>query len=69
MWKKKAFNGLVSQACGMVPGFEKGYRKFERQVVFKELSEGLLTNYGRNVAQTSLFFGRCPEFVSMEKIN
>ena len=31
MWKKKAFNGLVSQVCGMVPGFSEGYRKFERR--------------------------------------
>jgi len=58
MWEKKAFYGLVSQACGMVQGFEKGYRKFKRHVVFKGLSEGLLTNYGRNVAQLSLLFER-----------
>ena len=69
MWKKKAFIGLVSQACCMVPGFEKGYRKFERHVVLKGLSEGLLTGYGRNVAQLSLHFGRCPELVSVEAIN
>ena len=69
MWKKKSFSGLVSQACGMVPGFEKGYRKVERLVVLKGLSTGLLTNYGRNVAQLSLHFGRCPELVSVEEIN
>ena len=51
MWKKKEFIGLVSQACSMVPGFTEGYRKFERHVVLKGLSKGLLTNYGRNVAQ------------------
>ena len=44
MWEKKAFYGLVSQAYGMVQGFEKGYRKFERRIVFKGLNEGLLTN-------------------------
>jgi len=69
MWEKKAFYRLVSQACDMVPGFENGYRKFERQVVLKGLSEGLLTNYGRNVAQLSLHFGRRPELVSIEEIN
>jgi len=69
MWEKKAFYGLVSQACGMVPGFEKGYRKFERQVVPKRLNEGLLTHYGRNVAQLSLHFGRCTELVLVEEIN
>ena len=69
MWKKKAFCGLVAQARDMVPSFEKGYRKFERQVVLKGLSKGLLTNYGRNVAQISLHFGRCPELVSVEEIN
>jgi len=58
MWEKKAFYGLVSQACGMVPNFSEGYRKFERQVVLRGLSEGLLTNYGRNVAQLSLHFER-----------
>ena len=69
MWKKKAFYGLVSQACGMVPDFSQGYRKFERQVVLKRLSNGLLTSYGRNVAQLSLHSGRCPEPVSVEEIN
>jgi len=69
LWEKKAFNGLVSQACGMVAVFEKGYRKFERQVVLKGLSNGLLTNHGRNVTQFPLHFGRCPELVPVEEIN
>jgi hypothetical protein len=53
----------------MVPGFEEGYRKFEQQLVLRGLSKGLLTNYGRNVAQFALHFGRCPESVSVEEIN
>jgi site-specific recombinase XerD len=28
-----------------------------------------LTNYGRNVSQVALHFGRCPELVSVEEIN
>ena len=50
MWKKKTFYGLASQACGMVPGFMECFKRFERQVVLRGLSEGLLTNYGRNGA-------------------
>jgi len=37
--------------------------------LLKGLSNGRLTNYGRNVAQLSLHFGRCPEFVSVKEIN
>jgi site-specific recombinase XerD len=37
--------------------------------VLRGLSEGLLTNYGRSVAQLALHFGRCPESVSVEEIN
>jgi site-specific recombinase XerD len=69
MWKKTAFYGVVAQAQNMVPGFREGYEKFKQQVVLKGLSKGLLTNYGRNVAQLSLHFGRCPESVSVEEIN
>ena len=69
MWKKTGFYGVVSQARDMVPGFKEGYRKFEQQVVLRGLSKGLLTNYGRNVAQMALHFGRCPESVSVEEIN
>ena len=53
----------------MVPGFTEGYRKFEQHVFLKGLSNGLLENYGRNVAQLALHFGRCPETVSVEEIN
>ena len=69
MWKKTEFYGLVAQAQDMVPGFKEGYRKFEQQVVLRRLSKGLLSNYGRNVAQLSLHFGRCPESISVEEIN
>jgi site-specific recombinase XerD len=65
MWKKTEFYGVVSQAQDMVPGFKEGYRKFK----LRGLSKGLLTNYGRNVAQLALHFGRCPELVSLEEIN
>jgi hypothetical protein len=69
MWKKTDYYGVVAQAQDMVPGFKDGYRKFEQQVVLRGLSEGLLTNYGRNVAQLALYFGRCSELVSLEEIN
>jgi site-specific recombinase XerD len=69
MWKKTEFYGIVAQALDMVPGFKEGYRKFEQQVVLRGLSKGLLTNYGRDVAQLSMHFGRCPEFISVEEIN
>ena len=69
MWKKTDFYGVVAQAQAMVPGFKEGYRKFEQQVVLRGLSKGLLENYGRNVAQLALHFGRCPEAVSIEEIN
>ena len=69
MWKKKDFYGVVAQAQDIVPGIKEGYRKFEQQVVLRGLSKGLLTNYGRNVAQFTLHFGRCPESVSVEEIN
>ena len=69
MWGKTDFYGIVAQAQDMVPGFKEGYRKFEQEVVLKRLSKGLLTNYGRNTAELSLHFGRCPESVSVEEIN
>ena len=69
MWNTKDFYGVVAKAQDMVPGFREGYRKFEQQVVLRGLSQGLLTNYGRNVAHLSLHFGRCPESVSVEEIN
>ena len=28
MWEKKAFYGLVSQACDLVPGFKKTNTKY-----------------------------------------
>ena len=67
--EKGEFYGVVAQAQDMVPGFEEGYRKFEQQVVLKGLSNGLLENYGRNVAHLSLHFGRCPECISVEENN
>jgi site-specific recombinase XerD len=69
MWKKTEFYGVVAQAQEIVPGFKEGYRKFEQQVVLRGFSKGLLTNYGRSVAQLALHFGRCPELVSVEEIN
>ena len=69
MWKKGEFYGVVAQAQDMVPGFREGYRRFEEQVVLRGLSQGLLENYGRNVAHLSLHFGRCPETISVEEIN
>ena len=69
MWEKTEFYGVVAQAQDLVPGFKEGYRMFEQQVVLRGLSKGLLTNYGRNVAQMALHFGRCPESVSVEEIN
>ena len=69
MWKKTEFYGVVAQAQDMVPGFKEGYRKFEQHVVLKGLSKGLLENYGRNVAQLALHFGRSPESVAVEEIN
>jgi len=69
MWKKAEFYGVVAQAQDVVPGFKEGYRKFEQHVVLRGLSQGLLTNYGRNVAHLALHFGRCPESISVEEIN
>ena len=69
MWKKGEFYGVAAQAKDMVPGFKEGYRKFEQQVVLRGLSKGLLENYGRNVAHLALYFGRCPETISVEEIN
>ena len=62
MWKKGEFYGVVAQSQNIVPGFREGYRRFEQQVVLRGLSQGLLENYGRNVAHLSLHFGRCPPF-------
>jgi hypothetical protein len=69
MWKESDFYGVIAQAHDMVPGFKAGYRNFEQQVVLRGLSNGLLTNYGRNVAHVALHFGRCPESISVEEIN
>ena len=69
MKKKSDFYGVVVQARDMVPGFQEGYRKFEQHVVLNGLSEGMLENYGRNVAHLALHFGRSPESVSVEEIN
>ena len=69
MKKKSDFYGVVAQARDMVPGFQEGYRKFEQHVVLNGLSEGMLENYGCNVAHLALHFGRSPESVSVEEIN
>lgn len=64
-WRYK----VVDQAKDLIPGFREAYHKFEERVILDQLSEGLLLNYGRNVAHLSLHFNRVPHEVSVSEIN
>lgn len=52
-----------------VVGFSEGYQYFLEQVKVKQLSNGLLTNYGRSLAYVALHFNRLPHHVSIDELN
>ena len=68
-FKKGNYYTVVAQAKDFVPGFRNAFALFEERVVLDRLSKSLITNYGRNVAQLALHFGRVPHEVSIEEIN
>jgi len=59
----------VEQACDEIHGFKKFYDEFQEKIVLSGNSGSTLTNYGRKIAQISLYFGKLPEEVPEKEIN
>lgn len=68
-FKKSDYYPIVDQAKDLIPGFREAFYRFEEKVVLNNLSEGLIRNYGRNIAHLALHFDRLPHEVSAEEIN
>ena len=67
--KKGEYYTTVDKAKDFVPGFREAFRRFEEHTVLKRSSEGLIRNYGRNIAHLALHFNRVPHEVSTDEIN
>jgi len=59
----------VEQACEKISGFRKFYDEFQERIVLSGSSGSTLSNYGRKIAQISLYFGKLPEEVPEKEIN
>lgn len=68
-FKKQDYYTLVQRARDHVPGFNHSFDLFQQKVVLGQKSSSLLTNYGRNLSQLALHFGRCPHEISVDEIN
>jgi site-specific recombinase XerD len=68
-FKKKDFYTVIERAQDLVPGFKQAFDVFKQRVVLDQRSKSLYTNYGRNLAQLALHFGRIPHEISVEEIN
>ena len=67
--KKGEYYTTVDRAKDFVPGFKAAFQRFEEHAVLKRSSEGLIRNYGRNIAHLALHFNRVPHEVSTDEIN
>lgn len=67
--KRGEYYTTIDKAKDYVPGFREAFQRFEEQTVLKRSSEGLIRNYGRNIAHLSLHFNRVPHEVSTDEIN
>ena len=67
-FKKSDYYTLASKASDIVPGFQAAWQKFVEHATIHQKSKSLATNYGRNIAQVALHFGKVPHLISIGEI-
>lgn len=68
-FKKSDYYTLAERACDQIPGFQAAWNQFVQHTAIHQRSSSLTVNYGRNIAQVALHFGRVPHCISVQEIN
>ncbi|MBL7845864.1 MAG: tyrosine-type recombinase/integrase [Cyclobacteriaceae bacterium] len=67
-FKQSDYYTTAQRAIEQVPGFRSAWQKFIKHTILFQRSESLAMNYGRNIAQIALHFGKVPHHVEIEDI-
>ena len=68
-FKKSDYYTLAQRACDLVPGFQAAWVQFVQHATIHQRSHSLTVNYGRNIAQVALRFGKVPHLIPVQEIN
>jgi len=68
-FNSKEKSTIESEAISTIRGFRDGYAKFKERTAIDQCSKGMITGYGRSIANVALHFGRVPHEVGVDEIN
>ena len=66
---KQSYENLIERAKSEVEGFKEEYEIFEREMTIRDYSKSCFKNYGRSVANISLYFNKRVTELDAEKVN